>query len=196
MRVIGLTAATAAFFVLTACGSNENSKVEKVINAHLVTTSICTDVPIGQKVDYAKVGANGALGILKAKGYIVESQGTSRDFFGRTSTFDAYALTDTGKPLVQRENPFSRVPCMRTGRFEVTKIEAIDLGNDADGKPVASVRAKVKFIPEDWIAGTRDVAGWAGYWKGINDNESASWLYTLLKSGADYYAQGSGRKLK
>lgn len=196
VRVNGLAAATAAFFMLTACGSNENSKVERVINAHLVKSASCTDVPIGQKVDYAKVGTNGALGILKTKRYIVESKGTSTDFFGRTNTFDTYALTDAGKPLVQRENPFSRVPCMRTGHFEVTNIEAIDLGNDADGKPVASVRAKIKFVPEDWIAGTRDVAAWAGYWKDINDTESGPWLYTLLKSGSDYYSQGSGRKLR
>lgn len=195
MRVVGLAAVTAAVCVLAACGSSDNAKVEKVINAQLAKSASCTDVPIGQKVEYAKVGADGALGILKAKGYIVETQGTTKEFFGRTSTFDTYALTEAGKPLVHREGMFSRV-CMRTGHFEVTNIEAIDLGNDAEGKPVASVRAKIKFVPEDWIAGTKNVAAWSGYWKDIGETENAQWLYTLLKSGSDYYSHGPGRKLK
>lgn len=196
MRLVGFTAAMAAIFTLTACGNNDNSKVEKVINEQLAKSASCTDVPIGQKVDYAKIGADGALGILKAKGYITESQGTSKDFFGRTSTFETFALTDRGKPLVQRDGFFSRSSCIRTGHFAVTKIEAIDIGNDAEGKPVASVRAKIEFVPEEWIAGTRNVAAWSGYWKDISETENSQWLYTLLKSGSDYYSHGPGRRLK
>lgn len=195
MRVIGLTVATAAIFTLVACGATDSGKVERVINEQLAKQASCTDVPIGQKVDYTKVGADGALGILKAKGYIAESQGSSKDWFGKVTNFDTFALTESGKPLVQREGIFGRV-CLRTGHYEVAKIEAIDAGNDAEGKPVASVRAKIKFVPEVWIAGTKDMGSWAGYWKEINETQDAQYLYTLLKSGSDYYSQGPGRRLK
>lgn len=194
MRVINFTVATAVF-TLAACGSTDSGKVERVINEQLIKQTACTDVPIGSQVDYAKVGADGALGILKAKAYITESQGSNKDFFGRVHTFDTYALTETGKKLVHREGMFSKV-CMRTGHYEVTKIEAIDAGNDAEGKPVASVRAKIKFVPEEWIASTKSVPAWAGYWKEITEMENAQWLYTLLKSGSDFYSQGPGRRLK
>lgn len=195
MRVTGIAAASAAIFMLTACGGTDSSKVEKVINEQLAKQAPCTDVPLGQKVDYAKVGADGALGILKAKGYITESQGSSKDWLGKVTIFDTYSLTEAGKPLVQREGMFSRA-CLRTGHYEVAKIEAIDAGNDAEGKPVASVRTKIKFVPEAWIASTKDMAPWAGYWKEINDTQNAEYLYTLLKSGSDFYAQGPGRRLK
>lgn len=194
MRVIGLVVTTAAVPMLLACGSSDNSKVEKVINDQLAKSPTCTDVPIGQKVDFAKVGADGALGILKSKGYITESQGSSKDFWGRVGTFDTFALTDKGKPFMQRDG--IRGPCVRTGHYEITKIEAIDVGNDIEGKPIASVRARVRFVPEEWISGTKNEVVWSGYWKGVSDSENAQWLYRLLKSGDNFYPYGPGLKLQ
>lgn len=196
MRVVVSVVAASVAMALAGCGSSENSKIEKVINADLAKAASCTDVPIGQKVDYTKVGADGALGILKAKGYITESQGSSKDFFGRVSTFDTYALAETGKPLVQRQGNMFSGPCVRTGHFEIAKIEAVDLGNDAGGQPVANVRARIKFVPEDWIASTKTIPAWSSYWKDISGTENAQWLYPLLKSGSDFYSHGLGHRLQ
>ena len=190
MRIVGLVLVTSVAMALAGCGG-DSSKVESVINQQLAKSASCTEVPIGMKVDVSKVGPDGALGILKAKGYIVEAHGSSKDFFGHTNTFDTFALTDKGKPLVQQEGTpasafFAHGPCMKTGTFKVSKIEAIDLGNDAGGQPVATVRARIKFVPEEWIAATKNMPTWSAYWKNISETEHAQWLYTLLKSGGLY----------
>jgi len=204
VRGIGSIFVLGIAVALTACGNSDNSKVEKVINDQFVKDASCTNVPVGQPVDLAKVGADGALGLLKSKGYIVDAKATVTGIFGRRSVIDTYAMTDKAKPLVQREGVSRNVigmsigsgPCLRTGHFVVDKVEAIDIGNDVEGKPIASVRARIKFIPEEWLADTRQSPAWTAFWKNITDIEAGPWLYQLLKSGSDYYAHGAGRKLQ
>lgn len=200
MKIVRLVLIAGVAMALAGCGG-DSSKVENVINEQLAKSANCTEVPVGLKVDVSKVGPDGALGILKAKGYIVEAQGSSKDFFGRTNTFDTFALTDKGKPLVQHEGTpvgtfLVHGPCMKSGTFKVTKIEAIDHGNDAGGQPVATVRARIRFVPEEWIADTKNMPAWSAYWKNISETENAQWLYTLLKSGNDFYSHGPGHKLQ
>lgn len=201
MRYVGVVAITGLAAVLAACSGGDSSKAEKVINDHFTKNATCTEVPLGLPVDLSKVGADGALGVLKAKGYITEGKATTTDYFGRKAVADIFSLTEKGKALVQREASqgvlgFSRGPCLRTGHFQVDKIEAIDTGNDIEGKPVASVRTRIKFFPEEWLADTRNNPAWSGFWKNIGEDENGPWLYPLLKSGADFYWQGRGRKIQ
>ncbi len=144
---------------LAACGNSDNSKAAKEINGALAKNAPCTEIPIGLPVDLNKIGADGALGILKAKGYVTEGKVEFDTFRGKSSA-DAMVMTEKGKPLLQRPADmgryYKRDACITTGRFEVAKVEAIDFGNDIEGKPIASVRAKIKFVPEEWIADTRN----------------------------------------
>ncbi len=197
MKHIAMMACLAA--TLAACGNTDNTKVEKEINDALAKNAPCTEIPIGLPLDLSKIGADGALGILKAKGYVTEGKIEFDTFRGKGSA-DALVMTEKGKPLLQTPAEMGRYSrreaCIRTGRFEVDKVEAIDFGNDIEGKPIASVRAKIRFIPEEWIADTRKDAAWSGFWKGIADKESGTWLYPLLKSGDAFYSHGQGQKIQ
>lgn len=184
--------------VLAACGKSDGSKAEKVINSEFAKNSMCTEIPIGLPVDLSKVGPDGALGILKAKGYATEAQVTVDTIRGKTAV-DTLVMTDKGKPLLQRQSTLgfiSQNACVRTGQYQVEKIEAMDFGNDVEGKPIATVRARIKFVPEEWLADTRNSPAWSGFWKGIGNDESGPWLYQLLKSGDEFYAYGKGRKIQ
>jgi len=199
MRHVVMLTVVGLAMVLAACGQSDNSKAEKVINSEFAKNPMCTEIPIGLPVDFSKVGPDGGLGILKAKGYIAEGKITV-DTFGGKSVVDTFVLTDKGKPLVQRQATvarfFSQGTCIRTGQYQVDKIEAIDFGNDVEGKPIATVRARIKFIPEEWLVDTRNSPTWSGFWKGIGNDESGPWLYPLLKSGDEFYAYGKGRKIQ
>lgn len=184
---------------LAACGNSDNSKAEKEINGALAKNAPCTGIPIGLPLDLSKIGADGALGILKTKGYVTEGKVEFDTFLGKNSA-DAMIMTEKGKPLLQTPAEMGRYSrreaCVRTGRFEVDKVEAIDFGNDIEGKPIASVRAKIKFVPEEWISDTRNSSAWSGFWKDIADKEGGTWLYPLLKSGDAFYAHGQGQKIQ
>lgn len=197
MKQIAMISCLAA--ALAACGNNDHAKVEKEINGALAKNTPCTEIPIGLPLDLSKIGSDGALGILKAKGYVTEGKIEFDTFRGKSSA-GAMVMTEKGKPLLQKpavmEGYYRREACIRTGRFEVDKVEAIDLGNDIEGKPIASVRAKIKFVPEEWIADTRNSPAWSGFWKGIADQENGPWLYPLLKSGSEFYSHGHGRKIQ
>lgn len=197
MKHIAMMACLAA--ALAACGNTDNSKVEKEINSALTKNTPCTNIPIGLPLDLSKVGSDGALGILKAKGYVAEGKIEFDTYRGKSSA-DALLMTEKGKPLLQTPAAMGRYTrheaCIRTGRFEVGKVEAIDFGNDIEGKPIASVRARIKFVPEEWIADTRKDAAWSGFWKGIDEKEGGTWLYQLLKSGNEFYSHGQGRKIQ
>jgi len=197
MKHIAMMACLAA--VLAACGNTDNSKVEKEINGALAKNTPCTNIPIGLPLDLSKVGSDGALGILKAKGYVIEGKIEFDTYRGKSSA-DALLMTEKGKSLVQTPSVTEwysrREACIRTGRFEVDQVEAIDFGNDIEGKPIASVRAKIKFVPEEWIADTRNNPAWGSFWKGIADQEGGTWLYPLLKSGDAFYSHGQGRKIQ
>ncbi len=198
MRHVVIVALLGLATVLAACGKNDNSKAEKVINSEFAKNPMCTELPIGLPVDLSKVGPDGALGILKAKGYATEGKVSVDRFQGKT-VVDTFVMTDKGKPLLQRQSTLgfiSQNACVRTGQYRVEKIEAIDYGNDVEGKPIASVRARIKFVPEEWLADTQNNQSWSGFWKGIGNSESGPWLYQLLKSGDELYANGKGRKIQ
>lgn len=86
--------------------------------------------------------------------------------------------------------------CFQFGHWKIKTIEAVDSGSDASGKPVATVRASIEFVPRDWIKTTKTNQAWAPYWGYIEKFESGQWLYRLLKSGEDYFFTGPGEKLK
>lgn len=195
-RVVLLTVIGLAV-VLAACGKSDSSKAENAINSELAKGTVCTELPIGLPVDLTKVGQDGVLGILKAKGYATEGKVTVEKFQGKTVA-DTFVMTEKGKPLLQRQATLGFImqnACVRTGKYQVEKIEAIDFGNDVEGKPIATVRARIKFVPEEWLADTRSSAAWSGFWKSVANNETGPWLYQLLKSGDELYAQGRGRRI-
>lgn len=189
--------ATTITCLLTACGGGETGKAEKAINDKLTKDALCTTVPVGAQVNYEKVGSDGAIGLLKAKGYLVEAKAIVEGWRGKQEV-DSYELTEKGKPLVHKDgraNLFGGGPCLRTGHFEIEKIIALDKGNDAAGRPVANVRASIKFIPEEWIADTKQTPAWSAFWKNVQDAESSQWLYQAIKSGDDFISVSHGEKL-
>lgn len=194
--VIAIAVAAMEF---TACGSSDKSRAEKVINEGLAKAAQCTRVPIGIPFDRAKVGEDGAIGLLKAKGLIIEGKIKEERMFGGTIERDGYIFTESGKALVQSAGTtgFMAVsPCVRTGKFQITQIEAIDYGSTADGRPVANVRAKIKFVSEPWLADTRRAAAWDRFWNSVSESENAQWLYQLTKSGEELYYSEPGHALK
>lgn len=189
-----------ALVLASGCGNQDTAKAEKVINAGLAAIPECANLPIESPIDFKKVGADGALGVLKAKGYIIEGKVTENLPFVGKRVSDAFVLTEKGKPLVHRAGdlgPFGDrgLSCLRTGHFHVSQIEAVDVGNSGAGQLIANVRVRIRFVPEQWVADTTNVAAWSAFWKDIKNTESAQWLYPLLKSGDTYYWQGAGHKL-
>lgn len=197
MRFIAVAVVTG--FILAACGGSEKSKVEKVINEGLSKAPQCTKVPIGIPIDKSKVGDDGAIGQLKAKGLIAEGKVKEERAFGGAVERDGYVFTDQAKNLIQHAGSTGWIPvapCVRTGKFAIADIEAIDYGSAADGRPVANARAKIKFVPEAWLADTRGTPAWEKFWVSVAETEKSQWLYQLLKSGDEFYFTGPGQRLK
>ena len=61
---------------------------------------------------------------------------------------------------------------------------------------MASVRAHIHFVPEEWLAKTRDDPAWSIYWAGMKRIEEPPYLYQLLKSGEEFYFTQRGTALK
>jgi hypothetical protein len=178
--------------VLTGCGG-ESSKVERTLNAQFIKDEMCTNVPVGAPVDMRRIGEDGALGLLMSNGYIAQTKGTYKKWSGGIETVDTFSLTEKGKELVKSGNDNSQ--CLKTGHFEIVKIQAVDIGNDAEGKKIATVRASVKFVPESWVSDTKKEKAWDGFWKSVSDNENGQWLYQLVKSGDEFFPAGRGHKV-
>lgn len=193
-----------AILSIVGCGNQDAIKAEKIINTGLVADADCLLLPIESKIyGFNNFKPDSPIGLLKSKGYIAEGKVTELNpLAGKgKQVVDAYVLTEKGKALVQKAGTPTgfggrSLYCMRTGTFQVSKIEAIDYGNDAEGKHIASIRARIKFIPEEWISDTITNPQFGGFWKRIGEWEKSPWLYQLLKSGDDMYGFRSGRKMQ
>lgn len=188
----------AASALLIGCGHSDNSKIEEAINAGLEKEDNCADVPVGIRVDVSKVGDDGALGILKKHGLIAVGEISLKTISGEKKA-TGFIFTEKGRSLVRREGRSGlfadTLACVNTGKYVVDVINAVDVGTDASGQQIAAARAKVKFIPEDWIASTKDYAQWGGFWGQVKGREDSEILFRLLKSG-DAYFYRNGAVLK
>ena len=120
---------------------------------------------------------------------------STESIFSNVKQGQGYYLTEQGKKLVQSSSETQGI-CIRTGLFVVSSIEAVDGGADIKGQPVVNVRAKIKFESEKWFSKTKSMSEAARYWKSVGDTEKNQWLYTLKKSGDEYYFTGMGTKLE
>lgn len=199
--------AAGMFLVLALLGSVSGcsphgvspSQAQAVINKGLAATSNCIAVPVEVEYRAAVHGTSLALKTLQVQGMVQPGPVTVRQYIGPPQTQPGFVFTDAAKALViERDNAVNSrtMPCVRNGRFEVSSLEAIDIAPDAGGRMLASVRARVKFMPENWLAKTRDDPAWSSYWSGIEKTQATQWLYTLLKSGDDLFYGGAGQPLK
>jgi hypothetical protein len=195
-KQLAVSALAFAAALLTGCGSFDFSKVAKTINSGLEKNASCTRVPVGIPVDQSKVGTGGAIGLLKAKGLITEGTVKQHMFAREPKDVPGYVFTESGKGLVVQPGSLAGAPCIRTGKYEINKIEAVDSGNDIEGKPLAIVRATIKFVPEAWLADTKPHPDWAKFWADVHDTEGTQWIYRLIKSGDEFFYTGPGTKLK
>jgi hypothetical protein len=170
-----------ASVLVAGCGNGQNAKVATALDAGLLEHAPCVEVTFAMGKNAAD--GDGALSRLVGKGYV--TQVTS-------AIGPIYEATETGRPLIVKGHVFH---CFRTGRFQATTIEAVDLGNDMTGTPVATVRARIKFIPEDWTKDTAGLTSWKGFWDGVKDAESHAWLYTMTKSGDAYFYTGRAKQI-
>lgn len=190
----------AAAVILSACGKSEFSTAEKVINEGLAASPQCSGVPVGVPVDKTKLGDDSAIGVMKAKGLVIDGTVISQSVFGKKTESDGYVFTEKAKPLLLRPGKdlgYSvQLPCVKTGVFQVSKIQAIDYGSDISGNSIASVRATIKFVPNEWLIDTRSVPSWSKFWGNVQSQEAAQWMYHLRKSGDQFFFTGQGERLK
>jgi hypothetical protein len=78
-------------------------------------------------------------------------------------------------------------PCVRTCRYEIDSINAIDYGNNSEGQPIANVSAALRFVPEDWIVQTKSDEQWKKAWDEVAERENTQALVQLLKSGDEFF---------
>ena len=206
MCAVGVAAAGGllALSMLGACsGATDQSKVAQAIDQGLAGAPVCYPVPVGVPIisvgDQKEVASSLALKELLARGLIKPGRIAFKDFMG-PRVADGYVFAEAAAPMVRTApvpNAFTRTnPCFEFGHWKVKTIEAVDSGSDASGKPVASVRATIEWVPRDWLQATRALPAWAPYWQNITLFERSQWLYRLLKSGDDYFFTGPGEKLK
>ena len=183
--------------LISGCGNRENySKISNVINSGLEKNALCSRLPIEvplERNDYERNKIS--LDLLEEDGVIVKGNVQSRDIFSNVKQGQGYYLTEQGKKLVQSSSETQGI-CIRTGLFVVSSIEAVDGGADIKGQPVVNVRAKIKFESEKWFSKTKSMSEAARYWKSVGDAEKNQWLYTIKKSGDEYYFTGMGTKLE
>lgn len=180
-------------FSLSGCGGSDKSRIVDSINVQLSKDAECVSLPIQVPADTSKVGDDGALGILMKSGIIRESKIVINEKTGASSP--GYDFTPKGEELVVKPMKGSyvfgtfvgRYPCVRTGHYEVDNINAIDYGSDFEGKPIANVRATLRFVPEDWVSQTRSNEQWKQFWDEVRERERSQVLVQLLKSGDEFF---------
>lgn len=191
----GMVAILMGSVLLAGCGQSEEQKIVATINTKMDGGPECVELPVQVPSDVSKAGGDGALGLLKHAGMIEEGQIVIDERSGKR--LPGFTLTEKGKHLVVREasgnysNFFGRFmgryPCIRTGKFAVQQILAVDFGQDMNGRQIATVRGTVQFHPEQWIANTSTQPGWEKFWDGIKKKEEREVLFGLLKSGENFY---------
>jgi hypothetical protein len=191
--------------LLSACSGprSDQGKVAQVINQGLSAAPVCYPVPVGvpleSSTDKSLADSSLALKELLAQGLAKPGQ-ISYQGFSRPGVADGYVFAESAAALIQTPAVADAIrqkqPCLQFGHWKIKTIEALDSGSDASGKPVATVRASIEFVPRDWIKLTRTNPAWASYWGNIEQLERSQWLYRLLKSGEEYFFTGPGEKLK
>lgn len=184
---------------LSGCSGSETSRIMETINTKLSKDAECVRLPIQVPVDTSKVGDDGALGILKKSGVIQESKIVINERIGASSP--GYDFTKKGEELVVKPkkgsylfgNFVGNYPCVRTGRYEVDSINAIDYGSNSEGQPIANVRTALRFVPEDWILQTKTEGQWKKFWDEVKERENSQVLVQLLKSGDEFFYIRAGK---
>ncbi|GEM_PF-6565209 len=187
-----------ATIMLSGCGSSDFAKAEKAINSGLAAHPSCQPVPVEVELP-GKPGGGELIEVLKAAGLVTDGLVKEATSWGKPKDLEGYVFTEKGKQFIaqpSQQGAMQKQPCIRSGRFEVVKIEAIDFGTSIEGKPIANVRATIRFVPEEWLASTRTKPQWANYWASIQDRERANWMYRLIKSGDQFFYTESGERLK
>lgn len=192
----------AAFGVimLAACSSGfgDKSKAMKVINEGLAKSPSCQQVPVDVYAPDVHIKSSIAIPALLASGEIEAGQVFEDHVWNGKIPHNGYRLTEKGRPLLAKPgdpNMRNSWPCIATGHWEVTSIEALDEGTDMTGKAVANVRARIRFIPRDWIAAQSNDPAWKQLFTNISKQESQQWMYQLLKSGDSFFYQGRGKSV-
>jgi hypothetical protein len=197
-----VTIATLLALGMVACSPADanKSRAQVVINKGLEAQPECLTVNVGRRYEQTVERTSLALKALEAA-KLVELGTIEEKSWGSNAvnTVPAYQFTEAGKSLVPESasaSPMARLPCVRNGKFEVVSIEAIDINNDLTGRPIANVRARLRFLPENWFASTKTDPSWASYWSAMDKTEQTQWLYSLLKSGDELFFTGRGTALK
>ena len=187
--------------LLSACsGGIDQEKVKMAINAGMSKNASCIVLPIGILGSKADVEKSGPIfKLLLDSGQITRGSFQQPLMFGGTREYEGYVFTDDGKKLIQRamenKGAFTIMPCVRAGVYQVKSIEAVELGVDAEGQSVANARVKIAFKPEEWITKNLKSAEETQFLKRARENEAAQWMYSLKKSGAEYFFTKDGTKL-
>lgn len=184
---------------LSGCGGSDKSRIVETINTKLSKEAECVRLPIQVPLDISMVGDDGALGILKKSGAIEESEIVVNEKTGAVKP--GYNFTQKGEGLIVKPMKGSYLfgnfvgahPCVRTGRYEVDSINAIDFGSNSEGQPIANVRAALRFVPEDWIVQTKSDEQWKKFWDEVAERESTQVLVQLLKSGDEFFYIRAGK---
>ena len=196
----GISLALGASVLLGACSGEiaEKQRAQSAINDGLAKTPVCRNVPVNVQVRSQEAERSALLTELIQQGYVIPAPITTMSLMGRPEISKGYAFTEKAKPLIQNNgaaNSGYSQPCFRIGVWKTKSIEAVDIGNDASGTPIATVRAMIEFTPEEWLATTKSKPEWALYWQQIKDQQTKQWLYLLLKSGNDFFYGGPGRPI-
>ena len=200
LKLWGIATLLALGMVACSPADGNKSRAQVAINKGLGEQSECLTVNVGRRYESAMDRTSLALKALEAA-KLVELGTIDEKSWGSNTvkTVPAYQFTEAGKSLIPESAsapPMVRLPCVRNGKFEVVAIEPIDINNDLAGRPSASVRARLRFLPENWFASTKTDPAWASYWSAMDKNEQTQWLYSLLKSGDELFYTGRGTALK
>lgn len=192
--------ALATACVLSGCGKGitEKQRVQHVIDEGLAKKSVCRDVPVGIPASAGDVAESALFSELKAQGYVVEGQIVSKPYSGKEETKAGYVFTDKANGLIQTPAkphwPY-RQACFKAGVWKTISIEAVDTAANSNGNLITSVRARIEFVPEAWLLETKNKPEWAAYWRQLQSQQDKQWIYSLLKSGDDFFFGGNGQSI-
>lgn len=191
IRIFAVTATVVALVAtLSACGNSSFSKAREVINVGLAKDPSCINVEVGVPAGPPDELHRAIYAQLKSKGFVVDGKVPKYVVFGENQQVPGLVFTETGNSLVTisaKPGLIPVYPCIRIGKFEVTNVEAIDVANDNEGNVIASVRSKIKFVPETWLSDMKDSPVASAYLQRMTDLGKKQWLYKLRKSGDEYF---------
>jgi hypothetical protein len=196
----GSAVALATVCLLSGCGKGitEKQRVQLVIDEGLAKKSVCRDVPVGIPASAKDIAESALFSELVAQGYVVEGQIVSTSYSGKEETKAGYVFTDKANGLIQtpaKPNWPYRQACFKAGIWKTTSIEAVDTAANSNGNLITSVRTRIEFVPEAWLLETKNKPEWAAYWRQLQSQQDKQWIYSLLKSGDDFFFGGNGQSI-